>query len=481
MGGLPYTSNGCANCKKRKIKCDLGAPECARCKKKGILCPGYDQHRNFLHHTVVSRVERNGETKRPVPQLVGHLRPLALPPTFNMSAEERTQLFSTFMSAFFAPKVYLNGNDDSWYFLMSHFPSLAGESEILDRSVIALASVFVGGKTGNESLARHGVEIYNSGLNMLVQILKRKRAPTPDVLYATMVFNTYETIQGGGNALRNCFFHVQGATAIVKHFALSQCMHKALGTAIMNRQKWSVAFFGFSTRFQSEVDWSCLTLGYNTTPLDNLFNMLDECAALQRELRTIVSYQTPNREAACEMLLHRCSTLESRLTVDWLNGPALELDDHPTPCPRIQLAHQPSLLFPDPAVTPYTFKSLNTAKTYLLFWVAVVATCRVVYQAETLISGYSDPSRMIQYAGEISRAIPYCIQPSNQMSSGHAVIFAVSQASRCYIDCGDRSLFEWCQGIYAAIHSRGVDIARGVGEEDLGLWAAAHGHSGSSV
>lgn len=35
------TFTGCATCRSRKIKCDLGKPSCKRCKKSGFVCAGY--------------------------------------------------------------------------------------------------------------------------------------------------------------------------------------------------------------------------------------------------------------------------------------------------------------------------------------------------------------------------------------------------------------------------------------------------------
>ncbi|KAL3486789.1 hypothetical protein BJX62DRAFT_246553 [Aspergillus germanicus] len=472
MGGLPYTSNRCANCRKRKIKCDLGEPECGGCKKRGIVCPGYDQHRNFLYHTVVSRQGHSGDarrTLRPVPQLVGHLKPLALPPVFNMSAEVRTQLFSAYMSLHFAPNRYLNGDGDGWYFLMSRFPSLAGESELFDRSIISLVSVFVGGKTGDANLARHGLELYNSGIKMLARIIHQRRKPSLDVLYATIVFSSYETMNGGGSALRNCFLHVQGASAVLKQLDFGNCRDKALVTVLLNRQKYFVSCFGFNPKFQQYVDWTCLRLGLNKTPMDKVFDQLHECGALQIELAGILAHEAPGRQAKCEMLLHRCLALESKLTPDWL-----ELDDSPSSCPRSDLAYEPTLLPPDPNMTPYRFKGLNTAKIYLLFWIARAVLCRCVYQAEKVICGCSDAARMHQWAGEIGRAVAFCMQPSNRMSSGHAIMVATSQASKCYIDCGNRDMFMWCQGVYSVIQSHGLDIAGAMSQNDRELWAVAN-------
>ncbi|KAL4912771.1 hypothetical protein BDW62DRAFT_193988 [Aspergillus aurantiobrunneus] len=472
MGGIPYKSQGCANCKKRRIKCDLVEPECAKCIKKGILCPGYDKHRNFLHHTVVSRVERNGETRRPIPQLVGHLKPLALPAGFNMSAEARTQLFSTFVDTFFAPNTYLNGKDDSWYFLMTRFPTLAGESELLDRAVIALACVFMGRRIGDCHLAQHGVEIYNSALRLMAGVLQRKCPPTPDILYAAIVFHTYETMHSHATALRNCFVHVQGTTAILKHHNYDGHSDQSLIQAILTRQKWAVSYFIINTQFRSEVDWQCLTLGKEDSPLDELFGMIAKCAFLQRDLDKILAQPFPPPKETHEALVHRCLALECNLQVDWLTGPARKLDGSPSPCSRTKFSQEPSILPPDPNITPYEFPSLGTAKTYLLLWVASIVARRVMYKAEKLSHPSPDPKRMLFYAGEVSRSVAYCLLPKRQMSCGQVVLFAVSQASKCYIETGEKEMFMWCQGVYPIIQSRGFDMALRLSEVEWEFWNA---------
>ncbi|OKL57640.1 hypothetical protein UA08_06981 [Talaromyces atroroseus] len=477
-GGIPYTSLGCATCKKRKIKCDLGKPECARCTKKGTPCPGYEKNRNFLHHMVVSRCASNGETrKRPVRQLVGYLKPLALPTGFNMNAEVRTQLFSTFMDTFFAPDTSsLSGDDDTWYLLMTRFPALASESDLLDRAVIALVSLFLGKKTGDVRLGRHGTEIYSSALNVMARMLQRGCPPTLDMLYVGIVFHTYETLSSNGNTFRNCLTHIQGATAILKHYDYNTHEDKVLIKAILNRQKWAVACFLTSTQYGPEVDWECLTLRFEEDPMDQLFEVIAECAILQRDLNSIVKLQTPlnMEEDPCEALLQRCYKLEKKLQIDWLNGPAAhKLSGRPSPCRRDRLSYEPSALPLDSDVDPYEFENLGTAKAYILFWIASAVTRRVIHRCEKLLlSREPNPTRMLFYAGEICRSMAYCLQPSTRMSTGHTVMFSIAQASKCYVDCGDKESFMWCQGIYPLISSRGFDIARHMSRAEWKFWNA---------
>ncbi|KAJ5735610.1 uncharacterized protein N7483_000735 [Penicillium malachiteum] len=158
------------------------------CIKRGILCLGYDDSRRFLCHQLIPQPTRTGEAKRPVRQLVSHMNPLALPASLSMNAEIRTQLFSTFMSTFFASNSGSDSKSGSLYFLMARFPTLAGESEPLDRSIIALASSFLAKIRRDKSLAREGLEIYNSALNAMAGAMRRSLSPTFHMLFATIMF-----------------------------------------------------------------------------------------------------------------------------------------------------------------------------------------------------------------------------------------------------------------------------------------------------
>lgn len=205
--------------------------------------------------------------------------------------------------------------------------------------------------------------------------------------------------------------------------------------------------------------------------MDKTFDLLRECGALQIELAAILTHhQAPDRDSKCKRLLHHCLALDSGITFE-----RLELDGFPSLCPRSDLACQPTLLPPDPSMKPYRFRALSNAKIFLLFWIARTVLRRCVYQAEKTINKCADATRMRQCAGEICRAVAFCMQPSNQMSSGHAVMVATSQASKCYIDCGDRDMFLWCQGVYSILQSHGLDIAGAMSQNDRGLWAMANG------
>ncbi|KAJ5950012.1 hypothetical protein N7454_001596 [Penicillium verhagenii] len=199
-----------------------------------------------------------------------------------MAPEVRTQLFSTFMHTFFSRNTKTNSKDDTLYFLMAHFPILAGESELIDRSVIALVSAVLAKKANDSLLTRQGLEIYNSALDVMSCSLRRKAPPTSNMLYATILFHTYETMYDNADALRKCFLHVQGASALIKHHDFKRDDTRALTEAMLNRQKWAASFFVLNTNFESTADWECLALKQDDSPMDELFRFIAQYALIQR-------------------------------------------------------------------------------------------------------------------------------------------------------------------------------------------------------
>ena len=238
--------------------------------------------------------------------------------------------------------------------------------------------------------------------------------------------------------------------------------------------------FILNTPFSPEVDGECLTLGREESPIDELFGVIAECVSLRKNLGKIVGLQYTDREQTCYALLQRCYKLEEQLQIDWMHQYAHKLDGKPSPCHREKLNHEPSMLPFAPGLAPYEFENLDTAKTYVLFWVASVVIRRVIYQTEKLLCLDPDPSCMLFYASEICRSVAYCMQPKTRMSAGQAVLMGLSQASKCYIDCGQKAGFLWCQAIYPLIATSGFGIALRMSQVEWTFWNAARSQPGRS-
>ncbi|KAI2911516.1 transcriptional regulator family: Fungal Specific TF [Aspergillus niger] len=487
MGGIAYQSQGCANCRHRRIKCDLAKPECARCVKRGTLCLGYETSRHFLHHTVVTRIDKSGaSSKRPVTQRLGQLRPLALPAAMNLGADMRTQLFSTFMNTFFAPSINtrdLNARDDSWYFLMARFPSLAGESALLDRSVMALVCTYLGKNANDGPLARNGIALYSDALRLMAGQLSQKRPPTPHLLYATIVFHTYEVMQPGYTALHNCLAHIRGATAIINHPFFEDSSEDILTQTMVTRQKWAAAFrITMTPSTSDEFDYKCLMQRPSTSPLGAMFAILAEAACLQRRLDALSSQPRPDRPEAAQRLLQCFFDLAERLRATWpdeRSDCSLPADQSLPYSDTLALPYEPEVL-PQSAhnvnSSPYNFSDLATGKTYLLYWIVGMTICKMVNRTGKLLLEGNDgataaPMLLRVPVREIHRALAYHLHPRNINSSAHVVLFAVSLLSRFYIESLDDIGFWWCQDIYRLLHRRGLEMASRLSETDRRLWA----------
>ncbi|KAJ6003320.1 hypothetical protein N7451_005867 [Penicillium sp. IBT 35674x] len=220
-------------------------------------------------------------------------------------------------------------------------------------------------------------------------------------------------------------------------------------------------------------DIESLILEQDDSPVDKLFGIIAQFAFLQRNLESVAGLDGLHRDRACEALLQRCSKLQETLHTDWLSGAAEAFEGEPQPFSEDGPPPDQTLLPLDAALAPYTFRSLNSAKTYLLFWVASLKISQLICRVEKLLRRNSNPTHMLFYAGEICRSMAYCMQPKIRLSADHASLFAISQASKCYIACGAIDQFTWCQGIYRFINRQGFDVASCVGDADWALWFAA--------
>jgi hypothetical protein len=206
--------------------------------------------------------------------------------------------------------------------------------------------------------------------------------------------------------------------------------------------------------------------------MDELFKIVAECAFLQRCLDKIQEKRCSNTEEACAVLLQRCLEVEEKLQNDWLNKSAVRHDGKPHPAEN-NLQCDPNTLPLDVDFEPYEFNSLETAKTYILFWVCSLVARRVLYHTEKLLRRNPDPAHAIFYAQEICRSLAFCMQAKFRVSSAQVVLFGVSQAAKWYIECGERERFIWCQKIYPMIRSSGFTVVNRLSQAECEYWNAS--------
>lgn len=102
--GKAKSRNGCAECKRRRVKCDEERPECNRCVSSGRKCPGYVESPSSKSTSPIS--SRNSSASPPVDTII-HVSP-----TTAYLNDERRQL--DFFISHAAPRLAGNFDQDFW-------------------------------------------------------------------------------------------------------------------------------------------------------------------------------------------------------------------------------------------------------------------------------------------------------------------------------------------------------------------------------
>lgn len=114
----------------------------------------------------------------------------------NVNAQIRSQLFSLFIDSYIPsrPLGKVNFRCTRASNIIEVFPSVMNgkDSQLLDRAISALATVFVGKTADDDRLIRHGMLLYNHAIQMFARMIPRAGLPVQEVLCANVVFQLYE-------------------------------------------------------------------------------------------------------------------------------------------------------------------------------------------------------------------------------------------------------------------------------------------------
>jgi hypothetical protein len=114
----------------------------------------------------------------------------------NVNAQIRSQLFSVFIDSYVPSSAsgQISFRCQKSSNLIESFPSLMDRprSQLLDRAIAALASVFVGKKFNDERMINNGIRIYNQAIQIFVRLIPRSDLPVQEVLCANLIFQLYE-------------------------------------------------------------------------------------------------------------------------------------------------------------------------------------------------------------------------------------------------------------------------------------------------
>ncbi|KAJ5554685.1 hypothetical protein N7513_004644 [Penicillium frequentans] len=453
MGGKPWQSTGCENCKKRKVKCDKQEPECERCMKRGIQCPGYDQYRIFLHNTSTTQSEEKKKKKlagskqsfalqtQTQPQYLSRARPVTIqqPTTVHNGPSKREQLFSVYVNTYFPENVLGSTELDPWYSLLSGVSAIPNKPIMLEKAIAAKACIFLGRTNNDNSMFHHGLQLYNSAIHHMSLHLNRKRNIYSDELVYTV--------------------------AVFQQLVLQSL------SPLQEKEAIDLAADQFPFSLKSSEDQS----------VDDLLQLLSEISPFITAINTIVG----SGQDACRIVLYDCITHRQKL-FEWYESSVDLIGGRPSTCETIITKLPPSThLFG----TPYTFSSLDNARLHGIFWSALSILQTLIGQAEAYLHCLSPSEAATNeeillaefYTDEISRSLPYWMADDKKSWGGHAAIFPLGQSCKFYLEFRRRDKFFYSQQGLQLIGDLGSDFAKRVSEMLWYGWSLIEGADQSSV
>lgn len=220
-----HHSDGCTNCKRRKVRCDETWPRCLRCIKANLDCPGKSQRPepsqgelSFRDQTqsIEDRIVRlrEGRSRQP-----GNTRESSRDASSSrVVSDEKSmvsrasfdQLWSNFLSEYL-PQSYIESSSTNFGYL-SLLATVPKGHAAFDNALRALPLVQIGTTRGDDRLIHASREAYGVSIEQLRLLLQFPKTAKQDATLATMlVLGLCERYTGVCTAPDGWFSHTRGA------------------------------------------------------------------------------------------------------------------------------------------------------------------------------------------------------------------------------------------------------------------------------
>ncbi|KAJ5552730.1 hypothetical protein N7494_002108 [Penicillium frequentans] len=514
MGGKPWQSTGCENCKKRKVKVGVFPLITEAFNALDMINIAF-----FLHNTSTTQSEEK-KKKKPAgskqsfalqtqtqPQYLSRARPVTIqqPTTVHNGPSKREQLFSVYVNTYFPENVLGSTELDPWYSLLSGVSAIPNKPIMLEKAIAAKACIFLGRTNNDNSMFHHGLQLYNSAIHHMSLHLNRKRNIYSDELvYTVAVFqqlvvgylpcclssNLPELIFTQSchcpHGLEVWIDQVKVTNGILKY-----CHNRASQNPII--KQLYVAFHrmrllqSLSPLQEKEaIDLAADQFPYSLKSsedqsVDDLLQLLSEISPFITAINAIVG----SDQDACRIVLYDCITHRQKL-FEWYESSVDLIGGRPSTCETIITKLPPSThLFG----TPYTFSSLDNARLHGIFWSALSILQTLIGQAEAYLHCLSPSEAATNeeillaefYTDEISRSLPYWMADDKKSWGGHAAIFPLGQSCKFYLEFRRRDKFFYSQQGLQLIGDLGSDFAKRVSEMLWYGWSLIEGADQSSI
>lgn len=476
---MPPRSLGCANCVKRKIRCDRRPGGCKRCEIHNVQCPGYkpESGNGFIFKDMsaytqneanksYARIQHKNSLQR-INYRVGTLVQTADGVTngFSTANAQRMALHNEFLQSYLPRQNSASTwspNPLSFMEILS-FHSPAHQNSALQPALDALGLVQLGSIAKDERLLKSAVALYGKALSRLGNdLLREDLRHSDDVLASTIVLSIcelYEEIsQNNGGWVK----HIDGTNQILRMRGPKN-IKSELALALYANARNSALMQGLISRKASYMQtphWRSVGLRHGYDSASSAFydsaiqvpGLLERCDLL----RAAPLIDT----GAIDVLLNDLVALETTMR-EWLAGWessfGAEGDQLRMLRPIKHFVHFSTRCPDRTCARAYHFPSFHVGYLQSLYWMCMHALRTCVQQIAALRHEIDSEwqhrslykvteDELTEYVLDLCRCIPFFCEPLSG-SIGHIAIFLPMRVIATYF--GPRGKWEWLKWIGA--------------------------------
>lgn len=166
-----------------------------------------------------------------------------LPPGVASGPSRREQIFSSYFNVFFPVQGDAKSSVDLWYYLASNFSAIPRKSEMLEKSLAALACAWLGKQNKDAGLLKYGVQLYNSAIKQMGSMITRD-VYTDDIIYCTVLFQEIEVSGLASNDSILLFYSIRSNTLPLRHIIVQLISMHGLPTSWVPMRSLTITVIG---------------------------------------------------------------------------------------------------------------------------------------------------------------------------------------------------------------------------------------------
>ncbi|KAJ6016218.1 hypothetical protein N7540_010809 [Penicillium herquei] len=446
MGGIPWSSKACKNCKAGKVKV-------------GTILYQENHPTNHLISVTYKNLNVDGALKEVLiaqgmredvlssrhvasKQAVTRIQPTKMFQSISSGPAKLVQISSTYINLWFPMETpQISGIDmwfgkDSWFQIFTHIQQIPNKSPMLERAIIAISMVCLGKLNHDEVLVEQGIRWYNSSIRHLLHMIQRNDL-SQDMIFATVIFQMLE-VWYSPYGMGAFVAHINGTNTCIKRLTDAQASTPVM--KILTRDQRRLSIMALPLADDMKYVAQAGQPSEDETPIDELYNLLAPVSNLVFESNKI---ESSDWQAANRILSATLGCREEILSWYARRKDSVGLPFHSSSKSLATEQNQKSSrhLFG----TPYSFLSFESAALHVIYWNALILVEELIHTTHTNVSLWSGekPTDYTEqsighemsefYADEICRSVPYCLSGASGGWGVGALIGCLSQIVRPYI------------------------------------------------